>query len=214
MRDLLFDVTGNRWLLPLNERYCREAGAGGALSQSDCYLDSATRRSVESLSTRNEGTSSIADQTYEQTNQFKQQEEGIRTKLLIELPERTGSSNVRNVIEEWWSTVDVDEWLGDMVNESVKVQLFGNASEGAEPRTRIPSAWLFTAFKLARVKLNLGEGRSIKPSDCIDAEHCAAGAYYDVLITDDSAFRSTCEMLDPCPFQIETFDDLVDRLSR
>jgi hypothetical protein len=34
-------------------------------------------------------------------------------------------------------------------------------------------------------------------------EHCGAGAYYDVLVTDDAAFRSTCELVPYRPFALE-----------
>lgn len=74
---------------------------------------------------------------------------------------------------------------------------------GAGPET-VPSAWHFATFWLARMKLNLGEGRAIKASDRIDAEHYSASFYADVLVTDDRAFTETCKMIQDRPFRIET----------
>ena len=106
----------------------------------------------------------------------------------------------------------MDDWTGDLVAAGLPPGWVSGQSGAGGFRADIPSAWLFTAFKLARIKRNLGEGRKISASDYIDAEHCGAGAYFDVLVTDDVEFRSTCELLPSCPFEIEGFSELRARL--
>jgi hypothetical protein len=47
LRQLVFAVVGNRWLLPLNERYVGEIVRGGLLPESGRYIRRPTRRKIE-----------------------------------------------------------------------------------------------------------------------------------------------------------------------
>ena len=79
-------------------------------------------------------------------------------------------------------------------------------------RATVPSAWLFTAFKLARLVRNLGDGRAIKAGDYLDADHVGCGVYFEILVTDDNELRETCALLKDPPFRVEGFQELVTRL--
>jgi hypothetical protein len=39
------------------------------------------------------------------------------------------------------------------------------------------------------------------------------GAYFDVLITDDTEMRDTCAIVNDLPFRAEGFTDLIQRLT-
>lgn len=210
MRSLLFEATEHRWLLPLNERYQREARAGGKLPESARYLNRKIRREYERASRNKATVAKVSDNTYRQTLQFKNDQEAIRQSLRTR-PDLLGPDGEWDPgkVDEWWSSVDVDDWTADAVSDGLPP---GWAVGAGGFRADIPSAWLFTAFKLARIKRNLGEGRKISASDYIDAEHCGAGPYFDVLVTDDAEFRSTCELLPWRPFKIEGFTELRARL--
>jgi hypothetical protein len=119
---------------------------------------------------------------------------------------------MHSVLRAWWRDLDVDDWVQDVVDDDVRRIL----QEKREPSARctVPSAWLFVAFKAARIALNVGENRTIKPSDYLDAEHVACGFYFDVLVTDDKALRETCGLLGAdLPFEIEGFRELRIRLT-
>ncbi len=65
---------------------------------------------------------------------------------------------------------------------------------------------------MARVERTVGEGRSIKASDPHDAQHCAVGAYVDVLVTSDVEFTNTLAMIPDLPFEVLGPTDLAQRL--
>ena len=58
---------------------------------------------------------------------------------------------------------------------------------------RYPSAWTFTAYRLARLKAVLasGPGSKIRSSDLADAHHVSCGPYVDVIVSDDGGLLST-----------------------
>lgn len=106
----------------------------------------------------------------------------------------------------------MDDWVRDVVDERALGTLVWPRS--VPSCDIVPSAWLFVAFKAARIMLNLAENRAIKASDYMDVEHVACGYYFDVLVTDDRALRETCALLGTeLPFKIEGFRDVLVRLA-
>ena len=190
MRSLLFEATEHRWLLPLNERYPREARAGGKLPESARYLNRESRRACERAS-RNEATvAKVSDNTYRQTSQFKNDQEAIRRSIKAR-PDLLGSDGEWDPgkVDEWWFSVDMDDWTGDSVSEGLPPGWVSGQSGSWRISCRHPLSVALHGLKLARIKRNLGEGRKISQSDYIDVEHCGAGADSDVLVTDDVEFR-------------------------
>lgn len=209
MRDLAFDTVQHRWLKPINQRQIAEAGASGVQDASNRYLSRDARRRVQAMAVKQRTIKLVTDRTREEITQFKEEQDRLKPLALQALAEH-GGDKVRTV-RDWYASIDVDDWVRDVVHESVRPQLAGSAAPSS--RELVPSVWLFTAFKLARLARNLGEGRAIKTGDYFDADHVGCGAYFDVLVTDDKEMRETCAMLNDPPFRVEPFSELIRRLT-
>jgi hypothetical protein len=146
MRRVLFEATSHRWLLPLNERHRAEAARGGVIPPPGHYLSNDTRRDIRKLAKRGEEIRVIADETYKQTQRFKQTQESIRTKTVAEVPDRTGRSDLRVLVDEWWAVVDIDAWVVEVVEEGVRDGLIDARAINGLLRDLYPSAWLLTRF--------------------------------------------------------------------
>ncbi len=213
MSQLLFNVVGERWLIPLNQRYLQEAASGGVLPEARRYLERSTRRKLRSLSTST--LREIGDEMHLQGKRFKTEQEEIRRHLRLALPEMVGtpSAKIGRVIDDWWrQEVNIEDWVRGLVGESVVTMTGVNTPVHRPLSELLPSAWHFMSFKLARIKRNLGDGRTIATSDYIDAEHYAAGPYTDVIVSDDAEFARTCTLLEARAFKLERFEDLVARI--
>jgi hypothetical protein len=153
MSELLFEVVGKRWLIPLNRRYLQEAASGGMLPEADRYLERSTRRKLRSLSTST--LREIGDETYLQGQRFKAEQEEIRRHLHLALPDMVGtpSANIGRTIGDWWrQEVDIEDWVRGLVGEST-VRMAGINAPTHRPVSEVlPSAWHFMSFKLARIK--------------------------------------------------------------
>jgi hypothetical protein len=215
MRDLLFATAGRLWLKPLNERHIEEASSGGVAPPARRYLKRDTRRALETMSRRAKDVDWIVDETHQEVTRFKAEQERIRHEIRTRLGIgfEMSQGQLRRLLDEWWAEGDVGSWVREIADEGAnRLLLKSGPPPNANLRELFPSAWHLASFRLARVKLNLGEGRSIQRSDYFDAEHYASGAYFDVLVTDDKAFRDTCALIPDRPFRIEGFDDLVRRV--
>jgi hypothetical protein len=211
MCDVIFRAVGQRWLLPLDQRASREAFCGGLLPDTQRYLPRSTRRRMQEEALRQEAVELIGNEVYMQVSTFKNDQEAIRTKLRHDVG-REGAARFRETINHWWDhEADVRSWVSDLITSAIE---HGRAPGGARSdRDGAPSTWCFVSYKLARIKLNLADNRSIKKSDYLDADHYSCGPYYDVLVTDDGAFKDTCGLLPDTPFAIETFDQFIRRFA-
>jgi hypothetical protein len=212
MRGIVFDAVGQRWLRPLNQRYAPEIAQGGVLPVTQRYLPRETRRRVEARAGRRKDVLAVADGTHTEVTKFKEEQEAIRRRLLNTATTSDGLTerDFRRELRAWWDTADVAGWIRDALAEGV---LASAPDPGDLSAITAPSAWHFTRFKLARIRLNLVENRAIKPSDYVDAEHYALAPYYDVRVTDDRAFTETIGLLTDCPFRVASFADLELRLA-
>lgn len=210
MRDLAFETIQHRWIPPIGIRYKREACAGGHLVGQARYLNRKDRRDLQRQSGAHDIARQVAEETRTMVGEFKQAEEGARRRVLAKLAPAEGGA--LRLCREWWGQVDILDWVKDVLDSDV-VDLVGEDGYLSE---QVPSAWLFVAYSLARIKFNVVEGRRINDSDGFDREHFAACAYADVLVTDDKALRETVaqadELLGGLSFTVETFADLRARL--
>src|SRR5205807_2350318 len=103
----------------------------------------------------------------------KKDQEEIRKKLRLEVGAQ-GATEFRNRVNRWWDhEVDLQGWVNDLIVSAIQQ---GRApSEAPADREGAPSTWCFVSYKLARIKLNLAENRSIKNSDYLDADHYSCG---------------------------------------
>jgi hypothetical protein len=209
MCDMLFEIVRHRWLKPIDQRHIAEARAGGILDGGNRYLPRAARRQVEALAAKQADIERVGDRTREEVTRFKEEQDRLKPVVLQKLAEHDG--DVRRTVRDWYASVDVGDWVQDVVDEGVRRKILSSGLSSS--RELVPSAWLFTAFKLGRLARNLGEGRAIKFGDYLDADHVGCGAYFDVLVTDDKELRETCTMLKDLPFRVEGFSELTRRMT-
>lgn len=110
--------------------------------------------------------------------------------------------------QRWWANADaeIDDWTTDYLSREGSRLRFA-ADDLPSPRS-IPTARRLHAYMMARIFLNVGLNRRIGDGDIHDAHHYAAGAYTDVIITDDGGFRETCAII-PNGIRTISFEDFV-----
>ena len=210
MRDLALDAIENRWLLPLDERYRAEMALGGIVPVPDCYLDEKRMRGVRAVLSDVDDIEQIALSTKSKVTSFRVDQQVLQETARAHL-QAAGSVKLSAEMAQWLEDVDIAGWVSDIIEEGGQRTFRSRRGPDADLRTVVPSAWAFTAFKLVRIKLNLGDRRAIKEGDYFDAEHFAACPYFDVLVTDDKAFRETIQ-LTPIRFEVRNFQWLLGEL--
>jgi hypothetical protein len=210
MRKLVFDVVGNHWLLPLDERYVREITYRGLLPETGRYVSRDRRRKIERLSRKRSQVSEIADATHSEVEKFKREQEHIRDEVLTELRDgQPQNVNMRVEMEKWWPQRDLKGWVKGVVTGGIERGRLPDDTTYVVSEAEIPSAWRLVDFKQARIRLNLGENRSIGRGDYADADIYGCSAYFDVLYTDDRSLRDTCDLLGNGALELRSFNDLL-----
>jgi hypothetical protein len=223
MRKLLVSVLESRWLWPLDKRYREEVrGGGGLLPEGSRYVPRGTRRGLIKMLSQKGRVDNLQAQIRRDFDQFKSDEQQVRANVLADLKSRPEFERlsdketnmaIREGMREWWAGVDRGEWARDLLRDAVSRGHFSqDPADWPDPHTASPSLWHFLSYRLARIYLNVGEGRRIARSDLYDAYHYSAAAYADVLVTDDRAFQDTCNLLEDRPFLLSSFEEFVSRL--
>jgi hypothetical protein len=159
MRKLVFDVVGNHWLLPLDERYVREITYGGPLPETSRYVSRNIRRKIKRLACNRSQVNDVADATHVEVESFKSDQERIRKQIFTKLGLDEQPRNMRVEMEKWWTQRDLKTWVEDIVMAGVQKGRPSAETDYVVSETTMPSTWRFVDFKHARIRLNLGEGR-------------------------------------------------------
>lgn len=213
--SLMFDLIGPNWLKPLNQMYVAEALNGGLLTGQAPFLPLHTRRDMRRLAATPADVEAVAEETRRGRERFVEDQAQTQASVKARLTEAADGEppDTVRLIRRWWENLDIADWVRDATQAGV--------DRGHIPPERfpevigpdtMPTGWHFMAFKLARIKMNLGEGEKVKASDYTDAEHYASAVYTDVLVTEDQRFTKTADLLaDGRPFIIETFEQFAHR---
>ncbi len=193
MLNALRDLAGARILLPLRERHVAEAHFGGMLPARLVHLNRPDRRDLFAFARRQRNVLAVADQAYLEGREFSDQERRMRDRAEQDL-HAAGQPASPELLRAWLAVVDLDEWASGPVSSGVEQKLYEVEAGTLATYDRFPSVWIFMAYRLARVVKTLGDGRRIDPSDLADAQHVSAGAYYDLLVTDDRQLTDTLEL--------------------
>lgn len=214
MRPLHHKLVGRRSLLPLNERHIAEARHGGKLPVTVRYDSKARQDQVRRFAGKHEESLLVGDEVWaaKQATYVRQVEARTAVRSRLEgLGARPDTA-----VNEWFGSADIANWVKDLVDDSVSRGLFSWSGEEEISASRFPSSWLLVAYTMARIKRTVADNRKIQPSDHHDAEHCAAGAYFDVLVTSDKEFATTLGLIPDLPFKVtspiecsQTLDQLL-----
>jgi hypothetical protein len=212
LRQLAFEVVQHRWLCPLNQRYVAELLQGGRLPENGCYLGRPERRKLQTIGRKSSQVRAVADETHEEFNRFKTQQDSLHQEVLSKLGdgEKPSQKDVRKSMEQWWQRGYLEEWVSGALEGSKKKGYLPADRTYPASQAAAPSLWAFMAYKLARIKLNLGEQRAIKASDYFDADHYGCSPYVDGMITDDKPFRETCELIGDEAPKVGGFETLLE----
>jgi hypothetical protein len=142
--------------------------------------------------------------------QFELDEEGrrdeVRTRLAVETGERALDGTRR-----WWRNAEpqIDDWVSDhMTSNRERLGLPEDRANWPVP-SALQSIWRYYAYRMARIHLNVGEGRRVRGSDSYDAHHYAAASSMDIMVSDDRDLRATCAEIPRQPFTLLTFEECV-----
>ena len=207
MRQLYYKLTGSRILLAQRERHNAETLHGGVLPLDQRYLSRSLQRRRRALMTRQRDVLSIGDEIHDKKTKDQawaiEQREHVRARL------REQGINPDTDMAGWFATADVADWM-----QAVRDDPRGFPTDPATPMSIVtrPTAWLATSYFMARIERTVGANRAIKMSDPHDAEHCAVGAYVDILVTSDREFATTLAMLPDFPCRVMSPGQLAEML--
>ena len=209
MRQLYYKLTGSRILLPQRERHNAETLHGGLLPLDQRYLSRALQRRRRDLMTREDDVLSIGDEVHERKT--KAHASAIERRELARARLREQGINPDTDLVGWFAFAGVADWM-----QAVRDDPRGLPTDPDTPMSIVtrPTAWLATSYFMARVERTVGANRAIKMSDPHDAEHCAVGAYVDILVTSDREFAATLAMLPDLPCRVMKPEELAAMLSR
>jgi len=212
--EFLWSVGGANLLRSTMDLARLEVGLGRVLTGREPFDSREVRRELR----RAYGHRSyLAERTAEvgrQTELFKREEEERRESIRQTV---AASPQIKRSLahesRDWWS--GAKERINDWIRESwaAEPQSYGLAPDpGSWPDpAAVPTVWGMFAYKMARMHLNIGERRRVDGSDFYDAHHYVAASYADILVTDDSAFGLTCDLIPTTPFRRVGFREYVDR---
>ena len=135
----------------------------------------------------------VFEETKAAAQKFARDEEQRRGRIRERFRAIDGE-NPDAAVKRWWKEGGVDQ-IDSWTRSSLAAQL---ERRGASPRLAdgypvrmLPSLWNLHAYKMARIALNVGENRRIKPSDDADANHYVCGSYADIFVSDDADLLAT-----------------------
>lgn len=193
MVDLFFEFVGPRMLIPLSRRHVAEAKHAGLLSVDNRYFSRDARRSFMSMARSRRDVLELAGEIYDEGRSFRTQEIAAREQVRSRLGEVDERLNLKIALE-WYAGIDIDEWLQPTVEAGVEFKRYGAIHSVPGGYDGYPSAWTFTAFRLAWLVFTLGQNGKIQNSDLADAHHVASGPYVDTIVSDDAGLRRAFDL--------------------
>ncbi|MBI4932911.1 MAG: hypothetical protein HY828_03470 [Actinobacteria bacterium] len=210
MRSAMVKLTGDRLLLTLPERHRLELASGGLLSEATRYQPARVRRQVFALSPRSVVAKSINDEVY----QRKLDRKGIDAAMTRDVLDALSATGRKlKDVGRFVTAETVRENAIDTIRDgpSFGLPVIPDDSVSFE---RVPSLWLSKGVEAARLTRTAGEGRAVRASDNHDRLHAAAGAYFEVLVTDDDEFRRTLALVPDLPCVVMTPEEFDAWLSK
>jgi hypothetical protein len=113
LRQLLFSVVRHHWLNVVHDRYLAELRRGGILKEGAQYLPRQERRKLEAYSRKISRVVSLADETRAELKAFKDQEEQLRSEVLMRLKSKHGhrQRQIKQGTRQWLERNYVREWV-------------------------------------------------------------------------------------------------------
>lgn len=148
---------------------------------------------------------SVVDDHQRITNQYALREERNRAAFDAQL---SGPNTIRKELLGDLPE-QVRSWARDYLRQSRRrLRLPTNEADWPDP-SELPTVWAYYSFALARLALVVGDRRRIDGNDRHDAEHYAAAAYADDLVTSDARFLEYARLCPPPHPRVVSFDDWV-----
>lgn len=217
--ELLFALVGRYWVLPLSERHDTEMAYRGPLPDGTLYMPRRLRRDLRRFGANEPQVRAVAAEIGGQADQYKREAESARDSVIGRLkieargdpPKEVTQSDIRLGMRQWLAEVDIDDWCRDVLDDGVRQgRIQADRDRWPDVRLVAPSLWHYMNYRLARIAFEVGEGRRIQPSDEYDARHYSfAATYADLLVTEDVAFRRTCETLGDSDLRVVSLLDLM-----
>lgn len=209
--ELLVELAGPRVLLPLDQRHEAEATTGGRLTSFPRYLQHELRRAVWEQVRNGDDLAAVIGDVVDEKSAYQMTEGRTRDAVRRAIREH-GAKPTLAMMKAWFASIDVADLNKDVVEAGVARGLYDTVDTPCD-FDRYPSSWLFAAYRLSRMVYTLGEGQRIQASDLADAHHVSAGAYYDILVTDDKRLRQTLDLIPDLPFEVLRSSEVEARIS-
>jgi hypothetical protein len=208
--EYLWEIARNNLFLATNDLGREEARRGGRLIGND-RLELWVNVVAVYRECRNEPAMvGIPQQTQEWFARFEEEEKERVKDEKRRSRAKTGARSP-NPWRRWCKAAEerVDDWVSSFMEANQgRLGLSQDRREWPQPR-ELESIWRFHAYKMARIYLNVGEGRRVRGSDLYDAHHYVAASYADVTVSDDRDLRATCGVIPRQAFRLESFEEFL-----
>lgn len=208
----LWEIAKTNLLLATNDMGRAEVAKAGRLEGNERLEVWAKTVEVYQECCRERSIRSMPQRTKQEFARFEREENALRD----ENKEELGTERVGSILHRWWENPEsrIDDWVaGFLEKNTARLSLPEDRSKWPPPRA-FEAIWRFHAYKMARIYLNVGEGRRIRGSDMFDTHHYVAASYTNVMVSDDRDLRDTCAQIPRQLFMLESFEEfMAKRLS-
>jgi hypothetical protein len=200
MRALWEDLVGHRILLDYSSRHRAEALQDGVMEGLGRYLPEERIEALRQQSRNASVYKHVAEMNCQGKDIYKLQDDTVKAEILATIKSAGLSPGV---LPSDIGAEDIRQLVVAVLAEGPKHGLEA-LPEIEVSYSRVPSLWLFVALHLARLIRTARESTSVKASDNSDRLHAAAGAYFDVFVSNDCEFRKTLALVPDLPFKVMT----------
>ena len=216
LHEFFWNVVGPFVLLPSQEAVIAEARLGRPLDANERFDLWTAIQQVKRVTRDIQFAKTLGDVVYKKVKQSKLDSEARRQQIVTKLTAQFKNQSVAEATRTWWDIAEaqIQNWVADYLRNSREFLGLPDDSAAWPSERDLRTAWQMHAFMMARIVLTVGLRRRIAEGDDYDAHHFASACYGQLLVTDDGAFRETCDLVPNRVLTLERFDEFVkNRLS-
>lgn len=206
MRKQYRKLVGPRTLKDLSSLHIAEVRSGGRASPAGRYLSKSACRKMFEVMQSGAVAGEINDEVYAQKKQGETLYQEISADLrraIEELGKKVGDFEPSVAPDDLRPVVFI---LVEAARKKFDLPAIELTELGLE---RVPSSWLHAAVLVVSLGRWIRDNAKPTESDQHDFWHAAAGAYFDILVTDDRRYQKALASIEWLPFKVMTKEEFA-----
>lgn len=142
---------------------------------------------------------------------YRHRQDRLQADMALRTPDRAAQVKAA---KEFFAEPEkvVSDWVKFVLRDNVKdLGLPANEDEWP-PANRLPTVWAFAGYAVARLYLQMHDGRKVDPNDHPDSLHYMSAIYADELVLTDRKFERTIELCPSPKPRVRRFKDWCEDL--